>query len=340
MKTSRTRHLVGTVFASFALTATATSSLAQEPTPGFNKRIPASIMTPDTVNTRIGTLKFFDGIPSKETSTLVYDNLAFLRGVEAFLNGIPAASIEGMRLGSMSLGAKDSNQVVYFPELMDSAPLFLTGNTSKVYAINLLDLKKDGPTVVEIPAGAGPGTVNDAYFRFVVDMGGPGPEKGKGGKYLILPPDYKGDLEGPIGGKEQVIVGESYFVARSTSYVNLIALRGFLVDGKPDAAAKMWREGLKIYPLAKKDNPPKMEFISGSGKSYNTIHANNFEFYEEPHNVIQREPVEMLDPELRGLFSSIGIQKGKPFAPDERMKKILTDAVAVANATARSLLWD
>ncbi len=340
MKYTRTRHQIGTILVSLALIATANSAMAEGPTPGFNTKIPESIMTPDTVETRIGTLKFFDGIPTKETSALVYDNLDFLRGVEAFLNGVPAASIEGMRLGAVSLGARNSNQVVYFPELMDSTPLFLTGNTSTVYAINILDLKKDGPTVVEIPAGAGPGTVNDAYFRFVIDMGAPGPDKGRGGKYLILPPDYEGDLEGPIGGKEQVINGEKYFVAKSTSYVNLIALRGFLVDGKPDTAAKMWREGLKIYPLAKAENPPKMEFISASGKSYNTIHANNFEFYEELHNVIEREPVEMLDPELRGLFASIGIQKGKPFAPDERMKKILIDAVAVANATARSLLWD
>jgi len=340
MKYTRTRHQIGTILVSLALIVTATSSLAQEPTPGFNTKIPESIMTPDTVETRIGMLKFFDGIPTKETSALVYDNLDFLRGVEAFLNGIPAASMEEMRLGAMSLGATNSNQVVYFPKLMDSTPLFLTGNTSTVYAISMLDLKKDGPTVVEIPAGAGPGTLNDSFFRFVIDMGAPGPDKGKGGKYLLLPPDYEGDLEGPIGGKEQVINGEKYFVAKSTSYVNLVALRGFLVDGKPDAAAKMWRDSLKVYPLAQKDNPPKMEFISASGKSYNTIHANNFEFYEELHAVIEREPVEMLDPELRGLFASIGIQKGKPFAPDERMKKILTDAVAVANATARSFLWD
>jgi len=337
----KTSHLLKTALLVMITTFILPQTWAQQkPKMKMTTEIPESITTPDTVETRIGTLKFFDGIPTKKTAELVYDNLDFLRGVETFLNGIPAASIEGMRLGAVSLGATNSNQVVYFPKLMDSTPLFLTGNTSTVYALPFLDLKKDGPTVVEIPAGAGPGTVNDAYFRFVIDMGAPGPDKGKGGKYLILPPDYKGDLEGPIGGKEQVIDGEKYFVAKSTSYVNWIALRGFLVDGKPDAAAKMWREGLKIYPLAKKDNPPKMEFISASGKSYNTVHANNYEFYEELHNVIEREPVEMLDPELRGLFASIGIQKGKPFAPDERMKKILTDAVAVANATARSLLWE
>jgi len=312
----------------------------QLPKMAMTTDIPESITTLDRVETRIGTLEFFDGIPTKETSELVYDYLDFSRAMETFLNGIPAASIEALRLGAASLGQKNSNQVLYFDELMDSKALFLTGNTSTVYAIPILDLKKDGPTVVEIPAGAGPGTVNDAFFRFVVDMGAPGPDRGKGGKYLILPPDYDGDLEGPIGGKAQVINGETYFVAKSTSYVAWIGLRGFLVDGKPDAAAQMWRDGLKIYPLSKAANPPAMEFISGSGKSFNTIHANNFEFYEELHTVIDREPIEMLDPEMRGLFASIGIEKGKPFAPDERMKKIMTEAVAVANATARAILWD
>lgn len=121
--------------------------------------------------------------------------------------------------------------------------------------------------------------------------------------------------------------------------MNWVALRGFLVDNKPDAANKMWREGLKIYPLAKAANPPTMEFISGSKKEWNTVHANNYEFFEELHAVIDREPIEMLDPELRGLFASIGIQKGKPFAPDARMKKLLTEAVAVGNGTSRALLW-
>jgi hypothetical protein len=298
-----------------------------EPTPKYNTKIPAKIMTPDTVETRIGTLEFFDGIPTKETAALVYDNLDFLRGVETFLNGIPAASVEALRLGQAELGATECHQVVLFDNLMDSNPLWLTGNTDTVYCSVFLDLKKDGPTVVEVPAGAGPGTVDDAYFRFVIDMGAPGPDRGKGGKYLLLPPDYEGEAP------------EGYFVAKSPSWVNWVILRGFLVDGKPDAASKMWREQLKVYPLSQAANPPAMEFFNASESVTNTIHANNFEFYEELHAVIDREPLELLDPELRGLFASIGIQKGKPFAPDARMKKILTDAVAVGNATARALFW-
>jgi hypothetical protein len=123
--------------------------------------------------------------------------------MEAFLNGIPAASIEALRLGAASLGQTNSNQVLYFDELMDSKALFLTGNTSTVYAIPILDLKKDGPTVVEIPAGAGPGTVNDAYFRFVIDMGAPGPDKGKGGKYLILPPTTRATWKVPSAARHR-----------------------------------------------------------------------------------------------------------------------------------------
>ena len=159
-------------------------------TPGCNNKIPDKIMTPDKVETRIGTLQFFDGMPSAASTEKVYDYLDMARGVETFLNGIPATSIEAVRLGWLEMGAKSCNDVVVFNQLLDSSPLFLTGNTETVYVLGFLDLKKDGPTVVEVPPKCGPGTLDDAFFRFVVDMGAPGPDRGAGGKYLILPPDY------------------------------------------------------------------------------------------------------------------------------------------------------
>jgi len=299
-----------------------------------------SIMTPDVVDTDLlGELRFSDGRPDQATVEKLYDHLLLMRGVETFLYGIPATSIEGLRRGHAGMGADASNKFILFDKLADSAPLFLTANTDTVYCSGFLHLDKDGPTVVEIPAKCGPGTVNDAYFRFVVDMGIPGPDRGEGGKYLILPPNYQGDLEGPIGGRKTTVDGEEYFVVQSPSYVNWVILRGFLVDGKPDASTAMFKNGLKVYPLAKKNTPPKMKFISGSGEPFNTIHANNFEFYKELKTVIDREPVEMLDPEIRGLFAAAGIQKDKPFAPDPHTKKILTEAVAIGNATARALAF-
>ena len=160
---------------------------------GYNTPIPSSIMTPDKVETRIGTLEFFDGVPSKETAELALDNLIFLRGVEAFLNGVPMASIHALVEGYKSIGVTEANHMIVTVKLMDSNPLFLKANTDTVYAFSFFDLEKTGPLVFEVPPGTGPGTVNDAFFRFVVDMGATGPDRGKGGKYLILPPGYEGE---------------------------------------------------------------------------------------------------------------------------------------------------
>jgi len=121
--------------------------------------------------------------------------------------------------------------------------------------------------------------------------------------------------------------------------VNWVILRGFLVDGKPDTSAAMFRRGLEVYPLARRADRPAMQFTNASGRPFNTIHANDFEFYEELHTVIDREPIGLLDPELRGLFASVGIQKGVPFEPTDREKRILTDAVAIGNGTARAIAF-
>lgn len=294
---------------------------------GYNTSIPRSVMTPDVVETRIGHLELADGVPTPQTASVLWDHLDFIRGVETFLNCIPAASLEAMNVGMRSVGLDRCHKVGIADELLDSDPLFLTGNTDTVYASALIDLDRDGPTVVEVPPGCGPGTVNDAWFRFVVDMGAPGPDRGAGGRYLIVRED------------DECEVPDGMFQARTPSAVNWLILRGFLVDGRPDAAAAMFRTGLRIFPLAAIEDPPAMEFLSISRRVFNTIHANDVTFYEEVDAVIQREPIGLIDPETRGLLASIGIEKGRPFAPDDRMRAILRDAAAVANATARAIIF-
>ena len=144
----------------FSMTVMANEVPTKEtPIPGYNHKIPTDIMTPDKVKTRIGDLNFYDGLPSKETLTKVYDNLDFIRGVDVFLNFIPATSIEAMRMGMKSMGVVDYNEVMVMDDLMDSSPLFLTGNTDTVYASSIIDLEKNGPTIIEMPAGAGSGTI-------------------------------------------------------------------------------------------------------------------------------------------------------------------------------------
>ncbi|WP_353707093.1 DUF1254 domain-containing protein [Cellulosimicrobium sp. ES-005] len=295
--------------------------------PGYNTAIPAQITTPDRVATSIGELRFVDGVPTPETATRVFDHLDLVRGVEAFLGCIPAASLEAIRRGIAEVAGDACHQGAIADRLLDSDPLFLTGNTDTVYAIVVLDVERDGPTVIEVPPGCGPGTVDDAWFRFVVDLGAPGPDRGAGGTYLIVPPDYDGARP------------EGWFVAETPSAVNLVILRGFLVDGRPDAAVRLFESGVRVYPLSRRDDPPAMEWASLSGVTVNTVHANDFSFYEEVAHVVAKEPIGVVDPETRGLLASIGITKDAPFAPDDRMRRILTDAAAVGNATARAMAF-
>ena len=293
--------------------------------PKYATDIPSSITTPDETETRIGRLKFFDGMPDEATVKLAYDNLDFQRGVNAFINAIPIASMYAMREGIREGGVTANNMVGITEDLLDSQSLFLTGNTTTYYVINWLDLK-DGPLVVEVPSNV-LGFLNDFAFHYVADLGVAGPDKGKGGKYLFLPPGYKGEV--PAG----------YFVVRSPTYGNWFLLRAFPGKDDPKAGVKNVKKNLKIYALAEANNPPPTQFINWSGKSFNTIHANDFDFFHEVNAVIQEEPTSAFDPETLGLLSSIGIHKGKVFNPDARMKELLTDGAAVGNATARSLLF-
>src|SRR6202034_4542184 len=149
----------------------------------YAAKVPPYITTPDTVETRIGTLKFFDGLPAPDTVKKVMDNLDHLRGVEAFLSGIPAASVYAACEGLSQAGVKPNGGIGIMESLMDARSLFLTANSTTVYVLQCLDLK-DGPVVAEMPPGV-LGPVDDAFFRFVTDVGLTGPDKGKGGKYLF-----------------------------------------------------------------------------------------------------------------------------------------------------------
>src|SRR5690606_35834826 len=134
-------------------------------------------------------------------------------------------------------------------------------------------------------------------------------------------------------------VPDGAFVAQSPSSTNWLILRGLLVDGSPDTATRSMRDGVKVYPLTQVEAPPVTRFVSMSKRPFNTIHANDAGFYDEVAAVIEREPIDVIDPETRGLLASIGIRKDTPFAPDARMRSILADAAGVANGTARAIAF-
>ena len=160
----------------------------------------------------------------------------------------------------------------------------------------------------------------------MTDLGVAGPDKGKGGKFLVLPPGHEGD------------VPDGYFVVPSKTYGVWLFMRGYLDKGIK-AASDNIRNNLKVYPLSKASDPPAMEFINISGKDVNTVLPNDYSAFEKLHALVQQEPEDYLGPEAKGMMAAIGIEKGKPFDPDERMKKILTDAAAIGNAAARAISY-
>lgn len=307
---------------------------------------PASILTPDRVESRMGTLDFDDGAPSRATLEKAWDHIDYTHAYETFVNTLSGVSIHALHEGLLAAGVKD-NEVIIFSKLMDSKSLFLTANADTVYAFGFLDLTK-GPMVVEVPPGL-LGAIDDYWFRWVIDIGPPGGDRGVGGRYLIVPPGWDGPL--PEGG---------FFVAHARTSRVVWFGRGFIADKRdPKPTVERIRKSTRIYPyevggygtpiaeflagrapLGRVTEPPTTVFHEGSGRVMNTVPPNDWTFYEYLNAVVQQEPATALDPELMGSIAAIGIVKGKPFAPDARMKKIMTEALATANAASRALFMN
>jgi len=306
-------------------------------------KIPQEITTPDQVESKVGKLVFDDGYPTQNTANKIRDELDYLHGVEAFTNSIQGVSLVALRKGFADVGIKDG-EFIYTSRMLDSNALFLTANADTVYFWGNLDLS-NGPLVVETPPMV-LGIFDDFWFRWVGDFGLAGPDKGKGGTFLLVGPGYEGPL--PEGG---------YFVRRSrTNHVTML-FRAFLENNDPAPAVARTKETLKIYPYEAGgfgnsvgsylagDAPlattsPKRvtpRLVEGSGLVINTVPPNDFGHFEMLNELVQMEPAEAIDPELAGQFAAIGIIKGKKFAPDARMKKTLEKAVVVGNAASRVL---
>jgi len=314
------------------ITVTANPSSGQElagapadPQLKFSTPMPPGVASPDKVETRFGTLNFFDGFPDKASAEKLFDNLDFQRAVQAYLLALPPVNQAANRNAIRELGPVNQT-VPIFEQLVDSRSIFLTANDNTVYSWTWLDLSK-GPLVLEVPPKV-LGLVDDMWYRWVVDLGITGPDKGRGGKYLFLPPGYKG------------AVPKDYHVVRPRTFNIWLPWRSFLVDGNPKPGVDLVKKFTKIYPLSAAGKPaPELKFVDLSEKPFNTVGHADYRFWELLNQVVQEEPSDSLDEVTLGLFQSLGIQKGKPFAPDERMKKILTEAAAVGDATARAIAF-
>jgi hypothetical protein len=288
----------------------------------FSTPLPPAIAAPAQVETRFGTLKFEGGVPDQASTEKIFDNLDYQRAVQAYLLALPPVNQLANRTAILSLGPANRT-VPIWEQMVDSRTIELTANDNTPYTWFWLDLR-NGPLVLEVPPMV-LGLINDMWYRWAGDVGITGPDKGKGGKYLLLPPDYKGE------------VPQGYFVVRPATFNVWVPWRTFLVKGDPKPGVDAVKKFTRIYPLSQAANPPQLQFVNMSGKPFNMVGPDDFRFWEMLNQVVQEEPTDEIDPTTLGFWASIGIQKGKPFAPDARMKNILSEAAAAGAATARAV---
>ncbi|MEC5385677.1 DUF1254 domain-containing protein [Uliginosibacterium sp. H3] len=244
------------------------------------------------------------------------------RAVEAAIWGMPAVNYERMLQAAIDNGAK-LNQVVYWSRPVNSRNQTLTPNPDTIYLNPFYDTSK-GPVVVEIPPADADhvivGSFDVAWQNALADVGPAGEDKGKGAKYLILPPGY------------QQKAPDSYIVLQSETYRGFVILRSNF-KSRSDAdiqSAVAHGKRVKVYPLG--GNPDSTVFVDAYDKAFNATIPYDATFFELLDRFVQAEPWLTRDKVMIDALKTIGIEKGKPFKPDVKTKTILADAVREAHA--------
>ena len=287
----------------------------------------------------IADAPFNKGFLSKEAIATLQEELVFQRAVQSYIWMLPAINMYGMKEGSESAFGKGYNVLPIFKDRLNAKTLVTTPNSDVIYAMGYVDLHDDGPIVIEVPPGL-QGILDDFFQRPIGsegtidgrawsgDVGLPGPDKGKGGKYLLLPPDYAAD------------VPEGYLTFRSRTYGVFVFWRGFFKDPTQldDVVAVM--ERTRIYPLGKEATAKPMEFPNASNVAVNMLYPSDGTAFDMIARFIDHEYADPKDMEMRGMLAALGIEKGKPFQPDDRMRNILDTGAKAAYRITRSIIYE
>jgi len=273
----------------------------------------------ETIQTRIGSLEFTqdfaNGYPTDTTVDKLFDELDFQRAVQAYIWSIPIVSMAQWQYAhTQQLGAK--NGQIMFVESYDDKVGGLTYNATTPYALPFIDLA-DGPWVVVMPEGEVRGAAHDMWQIGIEQLTEPG-------KYLFVGPGQ----HVPEGAKD-----EGYRILQSPTMTVMLGIRLM----SPDRDVRMGvLDEIDIYPYSERMNPKPRGFTTPNGKPWLAAHPRGMEYWERLADVLNREPVAERDRFFMAMLKELGIQKGKPFRPTERQKKILTDATLVGEAMAKA----
>ena len=257
---------------------------------------------------------FERGFPTPETARRAHDEQDYERAVQAYQFFYQTISMEGIFQGIRDAGVADNQGALLFA--CSPKNVLFTPNSVTPYLFAVLNLKQSGPMVIELPAGPYLGLVNDHNFRWIADVGLPGPDAGKGGKHLVLPPGYKGEV--PAG----------YYPARSNTNFVWLPIRALPTGGDMKGALDALRR-VRVYPLAQSANPPAFTFVDKTDQATDTSSLrweDNIQYWEKLHKVLQEETVIDEFRPMYSLLDALGIEHDKAYAPDARMKAILERA--------------
>jgi hypothetical protein len=278
--------------------------------------------TTGTIDSRLGKLELVNGFPTDATVKKLYDDLDFQRACQAYLWALPYTSMgEWQREQRETFSAGNLDYVDYL-DYKDKLGL-LTANATTPYAIAFPNMEKTGPLLFEIPAGAMAGGIMDFWQRPMTDCGQTGPDKGNGGKFLILGPNDKDIAPAP----------EGYHVFRCATNNVWIAMRG--LDPDVEKARALCAK-LRIYPYSQRDNPTETKHLRPEGRKWTGEQPRGMKYWEGLARLVNEEPPIERDRIMLAMLVPLGIEKGREFKPDERQTKILTDAANVGEIMART----
>lgn len=291
---------------------------------------PASMSTSTSHYEALADLPFDDGYPTRDGIKTLRDELLFQRGVQSYIWALPALNVYAMKEGSEAKFGAGYNVLPIWKQRLNAKTLVTTPNSDVIYAMGYLDLHQDGPMVIEVPPGL-QGILDDFFQRPICsigkidgrqwcgDVGLPGPDKGKGAKYLIVPPDYQGKV--PPG----------YLAYRSRTYNVFVFWRGFFKDPKQLEAPVQVMQQTRIYPLGKESSAKPMQFPDASGVPVNMLYPKDVTAFDMLSRFLDHEYVDPQDMEMRGMLAAIGIVKGQPFKTDTHNRELLDDAAKTAS---------
>jgi hypothetical protein len=275
----------------------------------------------EDINTRLGKIEVESGYPSKESIAKLTDETDYQRACQAYLWGLPIVGIAEWQKTHDNTYKVRNGQLVLFRSFEEKLGI-MTPNYDTPYIIGLADLEKSGPLVFELPKGLLAGMIIDAWQRSLTDVGLVGPDKGEGGKYLILGPGQ----EDPKA--------DGYIVIKSTTRNVFFGAR--LLDPDRDRAMRELVPKIRTYAWSTRANPPKEQVVPAGNAKWSQTPPTGMAYWESLASALAKEPVQERDRFFMAMLKPLGIEKGKPFAPTDRQKKILADAAVTGELMAKA----